>query len=342
MKFTIMQKIWLLFAMIAYGGFLACFYQKFWLGVLCAGVSSVVFFLLVLLRGTFSSEEADDEEMDEDMYHDRYNFDALLNQSAQRREKLEAAEDQLEASGARILSLEQENMFYKSKVESFDQEKEHLEKEVDDLRSQLVRMSDEKHTMISSLIPDADDCHDEDVDVAALAGEAAQRIAGRAQAANLRVNVVAPEEPVIVHMDAYLLGRVYDCIIDNAIRYMRRPGMLQITISRVGGQAFIVAKDDGEGLSQEEASHIFELNYRGSNSSSGNGLGLTQVKAIVEAYKGTVYAKSEQGKGMGIYIRLPESESPDGVLELDDSSLELVAQEEDPLMAQDTEDYTLL
>ena len=38
---------------------------------------------------------------------------------------------------------------------------------------------------------------------------------------------------------------------------------------------------------------------------SGNGLGLTQAKAIVEYYGGTIYAKSNTGNGMGIYIQLP-------------------------------------
>ena len=38
---------------------------------------------------------------------------------------------------------------------------------------------------------------------------------------------------------------------------------------------------------------------------SGNGLGLTQAKAIVDYYGGTIYAKSGAGKGMAIYIQLP-------------------------------------
>ena len=38
---------------------------------------------------------------------------------------------------------------------------------------------------------------------------------------------------------------------------------------------------------------------------SGNGLGLAQARAIVEYYGGTIYAKSDSGKGMAIYIQLP-------------------------------------
>ena len=79
------------------------------------------------------------------------------------------------------------------------------------------------------------------------------------------------------------------------------------TRSSIDDDIFIVLKDTGEGLPEDETKHIFELNYQGSNRISGNGLGLTQAKAIVEHYGGTIYARSPQGNGMGIYIQLPTS-----------------------------------
>ena len=86
---------------------------------------------------------------------------------------------------------------------------------------------------------------------------------------------------------------------------MQKSGVLVITISNIGSDIFIVLKDNGLGLSQQETGHIFELNYQGSNRISGNGLGLTQSKAIVDYYGGTIYAKSTPNQGMGIYIQLP-------------------------------------
>ena len=82
-------------------------------------------------------------------------------------------------------------------------------------------------------------------------------------------------------------------------------GSLLITISSIGDDIFIVLKDNGNGLSEHETKHIFELNYQGTNRVSGNGLGLTQAKAIVDYYGGSIYAKSMIGRGMGIYIQLP-------------------------------------
>ena len=94
-------------------------------------------------------------------------------------------------------------------------------------------------------------------------------------------------------------------IIDNSIKYMKKAGTLVVTISTIEDDIFIVLKDTGNGLPENETKHIFELNFQGSNRISGNGLGLTQAKAIVEHYGGTIYARSPKGSGMGIYIQLP-------------------------------------
>jgi len=94
-------------------------------------------------------------------------------------------------------------------------------------------------------------------------------------------------------------------IVDNAVKYMRRSGNMHVTVSNVADDIFIVCKDDGLGIGKDELPYIFDLNFQGSNRVSGNGLGLTQARDIVNAYGGTIYAKSAPGAGMGIYIQLP-------------------------------------
>ena len=123
--------------------------------------------------------------------------------------------------------------------------------------------------------------------------------------AGIQVLLSSASEALNVRADANYIRIMFRNIVDNSIKYMNRSGSLIITISNIGDDLFIVLKDNGEGLSKHETSHIFELNYQGANRISGNGLGLTQAKAIVEYYGGTIYAKSDAGKGMGIYIQLP-------------------------------------
>ena len=122
----------------------------------------------------------------------------------------------------------------------------------------------------------------------------------------IRLELATSFETLNMKCDERYMIVLLSNIIDNSIKYMNRSGSLVITISNIGEEGiFIVCKDNGDGLSPDEVPHIFELNYQGSNRKSGNGLGLAQVKAVVEHYNGTVYAKSSVGEGMAIYIQFP-------------------------------------
>ena len=143
------------------------------------------------------------------------------------------------------------------------------------------------------------------VNIIAIAEEARDELLEDAKAANLHITVSSQSDTLLVRADCNRIITLFRNIIDNSIKYMKRAGSLVITISTIGDDIFIVLKDTGEGLPEEETKHIFELNFQGSNRISGNGLGLAQAKAIVESYGGTIYAKSTEGNGMGIYIQLP-------------------------------------
>jgi len=125
---------------------------------------------------------------------------------------------------------------------------------------------------------------------------------------DIQIQLTGENDTLLVKADLNRIRVLFRNIIDNSIKYMKRSGRLVITISTVGDDLFIVLKDNGEGLPDMETPHIFEINYQGSNRISGNGLGLTQAKAIVDFYGGTIYARSSKGKGMGIYIQIPMNE----------------------------------
>ena len=144
-----------------------------------------------------------------------------------------------------------------------------------------------------------------ELDLVAAAREALDSLSVFAKKKNIQIHLSSVCETLMIHADPDSIRILFRNIIDNSIKYMGQAGHMMITISLLGNDIFIILKDTGKGLPAEETIHIFELNFQGSNRVSGNGLGLTQAKQIVESLGGTIYAKSNINNGMAIYIQLP-------------------------------------
>lgn len=193
-----------------------------------------------------------------------------------------------------------------------------LEQQVSELQNTQMERAIEVQTILAdrdeaesreyeALLPpiEPDESPNETINILQIAQDTISELSSFADAAEIKILLSAPENDLLVKANKGRLRILFHNIIDNSIKYMRRSGTLIITISNIGDDIFIVLKDNGNGLSEHETKHIFELNYQGSNRISGNGLGLTQAKAIVDYYGGSIYAKSMIGRGMGIYIQLP-------------------------------------
>ena len=143
----------------------------------------------------------------------------------------------------------------------------------------------------------------EDLDLIALTSDLITEMQPFCTVEGIRLVMSTASSSLIYHADARYIRLLIRNIIDNSIKYMKQAGSLVITVSNTGSNIFLAFKDNGLGISLDELPNIFELNFQGSNRVSGNGLGLAQVKAIVDHYGGRIYAHSENG--MGIYIQLP-------------------------------------
>jgi two-component system sensor histidine kinase HydH len=89
----------------------------------------------------------------------------------------------------------------------------------------------------------------------------------------------------------------------NAIQAMPDGGSLRITASVVGKKVIICVSDDGQGISQEDLSRIFEPFY--TTKAKGTGLGLALCKKIVEEHKGKITVHSAVGQGTSVSITIP-------------------------------------
>jgi signal transduction histidine kinase len=119
--------------------------------------------------------------------------------------------------------------------------------------------------------------------------------------------------------EAIRLRQVFANLLDNAIKYTPPGGHVTLRVHRDLGQPQVRIRDDGVGIPPEEQPRIWQRLYRGDKSRSqrGLGLGLSVVKAVVEAHGGCVSVDSHPGRGSEFTVRLPPP--PDPSLEPDES-----------------------
>lgn len=98
-------------------------------------------------------------------------------------------------------------------------------------------------------------------------------------------------------------------LVDNAIKYNKENGTVEILIENQGQNAVFTISDSGIGINKENIPRLFERFYRvdkgRSRSLGGTGLGLSIVKHIVNLYGGTISVESAFGKGTKFVITLP-------------------------------------
>ncbi len=98
-------------------------------------------------------------------------------------------------------------------------------------------------------------------------------------------------------------------LLDNALKYSKHNPIISIKTTDTQNGIHISVEDNGIGMTKEEQSKIFDRFYRVAKGNvhniKGFGLGLSYVKAIVVAFKGTIYVKSELGRGSRFDVFIP-------------------------------------
>jgi signal transduction histidine kinase len=130
-----------------------------------------------------------------------------------------------------------------------------------------------------------------------------------------KVIVVSIEmsEQIWLTADRSRLRQVMANLLDNAIKYSPTGGRIELKASRENSEVVIRISDTGIGMTPEELSKIWARLYRGDGGRSerGMGLGLSLVKAIVEAHKGHVEASSTPARGSTFEVILPTKSNAD-------------------------------
>ena len=181
---------------------------------------------------------------------------------------------------------------------------------LDEQTARLTRLVDDLATLWRA---ESDDLRleFETLDGPTLLGEAQER--NRPLAAGRSVSLgLGPVAPDAVRADRTRLGQAIDNLVGNAIRYAPDGGHVELSSVRDDRWVAISVRDDGPGLTPDQAARVFERFYRADPSRSrgagGSGLGLTITKSLIEAMGGSIAASSPgPGRGATFTVRLPRA-----------------------------------
>jgi signal transduction histidine kinase len=115
--------------------------------------------------------------------------------------------------------------------------------------------------------------------------------------------------PLLAPVDPARIRQVFANLLDNALKYTPGGGRVRITARSEAGRIFVAFRDSGIGIAEDEQAKIWSRLYRSDRSRTqrGLGLGLSLVKAIVEAHGGSVAVRSALGVGSEFTVQLPAS-----------------------------------
>jgi two-component system, OmpR family, phosphate regulon sensor histidine kinase PhoR len=152
------------------------------------------------------------------------------------------------------------------------------------------------------------------VDLAAIVRQVTDAMQMLARERGVEVTVTAPAEPVVVAGDRDELVRVFENLVENALKYGAAGKRVEIAIARETGadgapEAVVSVRDFGPGIAPEHLPRLTERFYRvdvaQSRAEGGTGLGLAIVKHILARHHGRLAVDSTLGQGATFAARLP-------------------------------------
>ena len=150
----------------------------------------------------------------------------------------------------------------------------------------------------------------ERVSLLALSKEVCGIIADSAREKAIEISVLG-DEGCILGVKQLLFEVIYN-LCDNAVKYNKDGGRVDVKISETKDEVSLVVSDTGIGIPAEHQQRVFERFYRADKShsrkSGGTGLGLSIVKHGVMLHKGRITLKSEENRGTEIAVIFPKNE----------------------------------
>jgi len=130
-----------------------------------------------------------------------------------------------------------------------------------------------------------------------------------AKASNVEIKFKFQKDLLKILVDPSQIKQVIENLLDNAIRYIKDRGKVEISLEKKNKKLYFEIRDNGVGIPKEDQKYIFQKFFRSENilryQTQGSGLGLYISKAIIEKSGGKIGFKSEENKGSTFWFTLP-------------------------------------
>lgn len=120
---------------------------------------------------------------------------------------------------------------------------------------------------------------------------------------NYTVNII--NELGVISIDKNRLKQVLINILDNSFKFTERGGSVHFQICKKNNTIEFLIKDTGCGIPIDDLPKVKEKFYKGKNSKSQNGIGLSICDEIIKLHKGELKIESEKGKGTSVTVIIP-------------------------------------
>ena len=108
-----------------------------------------------------------------------------------------------------------------------------------------------------------------------------------------------------VYFDENRIKQVLSNIIDNAFKFTGEHGEIILSVKRENGNLVFIVKDNGSGISIKDLPRVKDKFYKGKNSNSRNGIGLSICDEIVNLHNGSLEIESKENEGTEVVIKIP-------------------------------------
>ncbi len=151
----------------------------------------------------------------------------------------------------------------------------------------------------------------EETNITELALSIKSQLTPRAKSLGIDLVINHEEEDIFAFVDPNRIKQVLINLVDNALKFTEEEGTVMMNI--LSGESTVILEviDTGIGIGQDEINKVTEKFYRGNNSNSHTGLGLSICEEIVKAHHGDMIISSKLNQGTRIKVNIPKEENGD-------------------------------